>query len=37
VGGTFLGQPVDAGQVEIVDLGAYLPGSRSSIASPAAP
>ncbi len=37
VGGTFLGHPVDAGQVEIVDLGAYLPGSRSSIASPAAP
>lgn len=37
VGGTFLGRPVDPGQVEIVDLSAYLPGARSSIASPAAP
>ena len=37
VGGTFLGRPLDAGQVEIVDLGAYLPEVRSSIASPAAP
>jgi glutamate racemase len=37
VGGTFLGRPVEAGQVEIVDLGAYLPGSRSSIAGPVAP
>lgn len=37
VGGTFLGHRVDAGQVEIVDLGASWPGSRSGIASPAAP
>jgi hypothetical protein len=36
VGGTFLGQPVDARHVEIVDLGAYVAGERSSIASPAA-
>ena len=37
VGGTFLGRPVEAEQVEIVDLGAYVAGVRSSIASPAAP
>lgn len=37
VGGTFLGRPVEPRQVEIVDLGAYLPVPRSSIASPAAP
>jgi glutamate racemase len=37
VGGTFLGQPLAAAQVEIVDLGAYTDGPRSSMARPAAP